>query len=220
MYILAILILLIHEHGISFHLLVSLANLCNWFLYFNFILCFAFLLNLLTDFNKFFFLVESLKGFYTYVLCRAGHWVHTSEHCNTLLQWQLLSNVEAFGLFKVKAAGTLCSAGNWGPWWYLVWLTLTVLTPLFPSQLQTPQLSTSPQKSYECGCSPFFAPLYCCPLGASQGHLPSWTAVWLFFYWPRDKGCISNSIILLISLPDDSSWCWVCFASKDVADYM
>lgn len=135
-----------------------------------------------------FFLVESLKGFYIYVLCRAGHWVHTSDHCNTFLQWKLLSYVEAVGLFKEKAAGTLCSAGNWGPWWYLVWLTLSVLTPLFPSQLQTPQLSTSPQKSYECGYSPFFAPLYCCLLGVSQGHLPSWTAVWLFFYWPRDKG--------------------------------
>lgn len=86
-----------------------------------------------------FFLVESLKGFYIYVLCRAGHWVHTSEQCNTLLQGKLLSYVEAIGLFKEKAAGTLCSAGNWGPWWYLVWLTLSVLTPLFPSQLQTPQ---------------------------------------------------------------------------------
>ena len=37
-----------------------------------------------------------------------------------------------------------------------------MLTPLFPSQLQTSQLSTSPKKSYECGYSPFFAPLYCC----------------------------------------------------------
>ena len=113
--------------------------------------------------------MESLKGFYIYVLCRAGHWVHTSEHCNTFLQWKLLSYVEAVGLFKEKAAGTLCSAGNWGPWWYLVWLTLSVLTPLFPSQLQTPQLSTSPQKSYECGYSPFFAPLYCCLLGVFPG---------------------------------------------------
>ncbi|KAI4580025.1 hypothetical protein MJT46_001393 [Ovis ammon polii x Ovis aries] len=29
-------------------------------------------------------------------------------------------------------------------------------------ELQTSQLSTSPKKSYECGYSPFFAPLYCC----------------------------------------------------------